>query len=129
MKSVQVVLQRDISEIYSNNYNPDWLELWDANMDLAPVKDFFGVITYITEYAFKPEPQELAIRKALEACKDEDVLTKMKVIASSFQDNRQMGEAEACYQVLPELNMTMSNVAKQWVCLDRDEDRTKRART
>ena len=128
MKFVQVVLQRDISEIYSNNYNPEWLQLWDANMDLAPVKDFFGVITYITEYAFKPEPQELAIRKALEACKDEDVLTRMKVIATSFQDNRQMGEAEACYQVLPELNMTMSNVAKQWVCLDRDEDRTKRTR-
>ena len=29
----------------------------------------------------------------------------MKVIATSFQDNRQMGEAEACYQVLPQLNM------------------------
>ena len=42
-------------------------------MDLAPVKDFFGVITYVTEYAFKPEPYELAIRKDLEACKDEDV--------------------------------------------------------
>ena len=31
-------------------------------------------------------------------------------------------------QVLPQLNMTKSNVAKQWICLDRDEDRTKRAR-
>ena len=31
-------------------------------------------------------------------------------------------------QVLPQLNMTMSNVGKQWICLDRDEDRTKRAR-
>ena len=37
-------------------------------------------------------------------------------------------EFEACYQVLPQLNMTMSNVAKQWICLDREEDRTKRAR-
>ena len=100
IKSVQVVLQRDISEIYINNFNPEWLEIWDANHDLAPVKDFFGVITYVTEYAFKPESYELAIRKDLEACKDEDVQTKMKVIAASFQDNRQMGEAEACYQVL-----------------------------
>ena len=83
------------------NFNPEWLEIWDANHDLAPVKDFFGVITYVTEYAFKPESYELAIRKDLEACKDEDVQTKMKVIAASFQDNRQMGEAEACYQVLP----------------------------
>ena len=99
IKSVQVVLQRDISEIYINNFNPEWLEIWDANHDLAPVKDFFGVITYVTEYAFKPESYELAIRKDLEACKDEDVQTKMKVIAASFQDNRQMGEAEACYQV------------------------------
>merc|ERR1711873_131194 len=59
LKAVQVVLQRDVSEIYINNYNPLWLEVWDANMDLAPVKDFFGVITYVTEYAFKPGSAEV----------------------------------------------------------------------
>lgn len=127
-KCVQVVLQRDISEIYINAYNIEWLEEWDGNIDIQPVGDFFGVITYVTEYAFKPEPEEMAIRRALETCNDKDMESKMKVIAQSFQDNRQMGEAEATYKILPNLTMTMSNVGKQWVCLDRDEDRTKRVR-
>ena len=74
LKAVQVVLQRDVSEIYINNFNPLWLELWDANMDLAPVKDFFGVITYVTEYAFKPEPtswpsEKISRRAKMRTCR------------------------------------------------------------
>ena len=125
LKAVQVVLQRDVSEIYINNFNPLWLEVWDANMDLAPVKDFFGVITYVTEYAFKPEPQELAIRKALEACKDEDVLTRMKVIATSFQDNRQMGEAEAIHNFFLDFYFEDSNVACVFIPTARRVNRSK----
>ena len=62
---VKVVLQRDIREIYVNTYNPLWLEMWDGNMDLSPVKDFFAVVTYITECAFKSEPQELEMKRLL----------------------------------------------------------------
>ena len=70
----------------------------------------------------------LAITKALDECKDKDMKTKMKVIAQSFQDNREMGEAEATYKILPHLNMVMSNIAKQWVCVSSEEERTTRAR-
>ena len=45
-----VLLQRDIDEIYINNYNPEWLLNWNANMDIQPVLDFFAVITYVTDY-------------------------------------------------------------------------------
>ena len=83
---VKVVLQRDIAEIYINNYNPKWLEFWDANIDISPVKDFFAVITYITEYAFKPEPQEIEMRRMLESVKDKSMEEKMKVVAQAFQD-------------------------------------------
>ena len=127
-KGVQVVLQRDIEEVNINPYNVQWLEVWNGNLDIQPVQDFFGVITYITEYAFKPEPQEAAIKRALESVKDENMEKKMKVIAQSFQDNREMGEAEATYKMLPNLQMAMSNVGKQWVCLSRPEERTTRAR-
>ena len=125
---VKVVLQRDIAEIYVNNYNAKWLDLWDGNMDLSPVKDFFAVLTYITEYAFKPEPQELEMRRLLELVKDEGVEKQMRVIAQAFQDTREMGFSEALYKVLPELVMTNSNVKKQWVCVGKEEERTTRAR-
>jgi hypothetical protein len=127
-KGVEVVLQRDIDEIYINAFNVLWLEEWNGNIDIQPVQDFFAVITYITEYAFKPEPQEAAITQALEAIKDESMENKMKMIAQSFQDNREMGEAEASYKIQPNLLMTNSNVGKQWVCLARPEERTTRAR-
>ena len=125
---VKVVLQRDIAEININNYNPQWLEFWDANMDLSPVKDFFAVITYITEYAFKPEPQEIEMRRMLESVNDKTMEEKMKVVAQAFQDTREMGYSEAIYKLLPELLMTNSNVKKQWVCVGREEERTTRAR-
>ena len=72
-KGVQIILQRDIEEVNINSYNPKWLELWNANLDIQPVADFFAVVTYITEYAFKPEPQELEIIKALEAVKGQSM--------------------------------------------------------
>ena len=125
---VKVVLQRDIGEIYVNTYNPLWLEMWDGNMDLSPVKDFFAVVTYITEYAFKPEPQELEMKRLLELVKDESMEKQMRVIAQAFQDTREMGFSEAVYKLLPELVMTNSNVKKQWVCVGREEERTTRAR-
>ena len=125
---VKVVLQRDISEIYVNNYSPVWLLFWDGNMDLSPVKDFFAVLTYITEYAFKPEPQELEMKRLLELAKDESMEKQMRVIAQAFQDTREMGFSEALYKVLPELVMTNSNVKKQWVCVGKEEERTTRAR-
>ena len=40
-----VLPQRDIDEIYVNNYNPEWLKAWNANLDIQPVLDFFAVIT------------------------------------------------------------------------------------
>ena len=127
-KGVQIILQRDIEEVNINSYNPKWLELWNANLDIQPVADFFAVVTYITEYAFKPEPQELEIIKALEAAKGQSMEKMMKVIHQYFQDTREMGEAEIIYKIIPSMLLTNSNVKKQWVCLSREKDRTTRAR-
>ena len=50
-----MLLQRYIDEIYVNNYNSEWLEAWNANLDIQPVLDFFAVITYVTDYWAKPD--------------------------------------------------------------------------
>ena len=52
-KGSEVLLRRDIDEIFINNYNTEWIEAWDANLDIAPVYDYFGIITYITDYFTK----------------------------------------------------------------------------
>ena len=48
-KGVNVILARDIDELYVNNYNPEWIEAWNGNIDTSPVFDFFAVVTYVTE--------------------------------------------------------------------------------
>ena len=46
-KGFSVVLQRDVSEIYINNYNLEWLPVWNSNMDISPVMDIFAVLVYV----------------------------------------------------------------------------------
>ena len=46
----KMLLRRDINELFINNYNPEWLESWDSNIDISLVSDFYGAITYITDY-------------------------------------------------------------------------------
>ena len=52
----------------------------------------------------------------------------MKVLANAFLQKREMGEPEAVYKLIPSMVMTNSNVTCQWVCVDRDEAKTKRMR-
>ena len=52
-KGSEVLLRRDIDEIFVNNYNQEWIVAWDANLDISPVYDYFGIITYITDYFMK----------------------------------------------------------------------------
>ena len=52
-KGSEVLLRRDIDEVFMSNYNPEWMEAWDANHDISPVYDYFGVITYVTDYFTK----------------------------------------------------------------------------
>ena len=54
-KGVNVILARDIDELYVNNYDPEWVLAWDGNIDKQPCFDFFAVVTYITEYFTKDE--------------------------------------------------------------------------
>ena len=107
-----VLLQRDVNEIFINNYNPEWLINWNANLDIQPVLDFFGVITYVTDYWAKPDEGLTPILKeAAKNLKSEpDQQKKCQQMANTFMTNRQMGEAEAYYKILPSLTLKYSSV-------------------
>ena len=105
-----VVLKRDISEIYINNYNEEWILSWNGNLDLQICLDFFAVITYITDYYSKSETKVSDL--LIEACKqnkDASLQTKMLLLAQVFLRHRQMGETEA-YRMLPGLHFKDSNI-------------------
>ena len=122
-----VLLQRDVDEIYVNNYNPEWLINWNANLDIQPVLDFFAVITYVTDYwAKSDEGLTPILKEAAKKLKSEPELKKRcQQMANTFMSNRQMGEAEAYYKILPNLTLKYSNVDTIFVPSDKKSMRSK----
>ena len=54
-----------MNEICINNFNHIWMLVWDGNMDIQPLIDYFSIITYITDYVTKAEKQTEEILKAV----------------------------------------------------------------
>ena len=50
-----MILKRDVKERNVNNYNPEMINAWNANMDIQLALDPFAVITYIINYTTKDE--------------------------------------------------------------------------
>ena len=47
VKDYTIVLKRDISEIFINNFNSEWLPVWNSNMDISPVFNYHAVVVYV----------------------------------------------------------------------------------
>ena len=111
-----IVHERDIDEIYINNYNPGWIRSWNANMDLQLCLDFFAVITYISDYYSKDDSGTLKhIKEALREAGNEPLKAKLSLVAHTFLTHRQIGESEAFFRILPHLNMKHSNIESIFV--------------
>ena len=50
-----VLLKRDIDEIQVNNYNPEWIEVWNTLMDIQLRLNYFSLITYVIDYWSKSD--------------------------------------------------------------------------
>ena len=102
--SYSVHLKRTVSEIYVNSYNKEWIKAWDGNMDIQICLDFFGVITYVTDYVSKDDTAIMnTLLEAAKSCQSESSKQRMKIIMNTFLTHRQMGEAEVYYRIFPDL--------------------------
>ena len=117
IKGSTVLLQRDIDEIFMNNYNPEMITTWDANMDLQPTFDYYAVITYINDYVTKMDKaqQDFLLLAIKQIPKDQDFWKRCIDLANMFQSHRQVGEAEVYYKLFPHMNLTYSSVATVFV--------------
>ena len=106
----KVVIERDLTEIFINSYNAEWMEAWDGNMDMQPCFDYHATITYITDYYAKDDTGLLElINSVLQQDTSESTKEKMKTVANTFLTHRQIGEAEAVYRLLPHMVLKNSN--------------------
>ena len=116
-KGSEVLLRRDIDEIYVNNYNAEWLVIWDANLDISPVYDYYGTITYITDYFTKDSTGLTDVLKTAvkQLSDDMDMREKCNRLADQFMTHRQVGEMEVLYKLFANMNLAYSSVATIFV--------------
>ena len=122
-KGVNIILARDIDEMYINNYNPEWIRAWDANMDIQPCFDFFAVITYVTEYFTKDESGTSRLLKmAAKVCSELELTQQKRHIKNTFLTNRQIGISEAYMRILPEFRLKDSTIGTDFLQHGKRED-------
>ena len=76
IKGFGIVLTRDVDEVWINKYNPEFLEIWDGNIDVALVFDMYAVVTYIADYYMKVRHSLFQI-----------IVLILLILLSMFQDN------------------------------------------
>ena len=123
----KVVIERDLTEIFINSYNAEWMEASDGNMDMQPCFDYHATITYITDYYAKDDTGLLElINSVLQQDTSESTKERMKTVANTFLTHRQIGEAEAVYRLLPNMVLKNSNVTCQWLSVGKRAEMSKR---
>ena len=49
----KLYLKRGTNSCFINNYNPELLKAWQANIDLQSVYNYYKVVSYVTAYFLK----------------------------------------------------------------------------
>ena len=110
-RGTMVILERKPSEMWVNNYNPLFMKVWQANMDIQFCMDSYAIITYITDYLTKGDAgltQEL--RKALKETKNCNNFDQLNHLKMTYFKNKQVSVAEAAYRLIRGLDLKKSNI-------------------
>lgn len=104
-------LKRRIKERWVNNYNPEMIYAWNANMDIQLAFDPYAVVTYIVSYMNKDENQmSKFMMEALRADTKQNAREKLKTLKMAYLTHRQVGIAEATYRLIPGMYLKKSDV-------------------
>ncbi|XP_049339759.1 uncharacterized protein LOC125804686 [Astyanax mexicanus] len=102
-KKTQVVLKREITDLWVNPYNKNLLKAWNANMDIQYIVDAYACIVYIISYISKAEKEMGLLLSAAhrEASKHNNVDVKgtLQQLGSVYLHNRDVGAQEAVYRL------------------------------
>ena len=70
----QIILKRKPNERFINQYNPDILRIWRANMDVQFITDVYSCVMYITSYMLKSErSMSELLKKVAEEAKSSEI--------------------------------------------------------
>ena len=101
-KSTNVVLKRSPKEAWVNQYNPQLLSCWNANMDIQYVTDAYACVVYIVSYISKAERE---ISQVLDCTQREardgnmEAKSAMKKLGAAYLHQREVSAQEASFRV------------------------------
>ena len=115
-RGTNIILKRSLKERNVNNYNPEFMLVWQANMDIQFCTDTYAVITYITDYMTKADKGfEKLLETVLKQTPSSDHKERLNNLKKIYFMNRQISSSEAIYRLLPTLNMKGSNLKTKFV--------------
>ena len=113
-----------MKERFINTYNPEWLDAWDANMDIQIALDPYAIITYIVSYVSKDESGMTGfLKEALSASYSASQEKKLKTLLHTYLTHRQVGLSEAVYRAIRDMKLKDSNIACIWLSTGFPENR------
>ncbi|KAK6167006.1 hypothetical protein SNE40_021119 [Patella caerulea] len=121
-KKNNLVLKRDPKDVWINQYNPDLLRAWNANLDIQYVFDAYSCIVYIVSYISKSE-REIGLllgdahKEAVEG--NLDAKSSLKKISSTYLHSREVSAQEAAYRVC---NLRLKEASRKVVFIPTGEN-------
>ncbi|XP_042601481.1 uncharacterized protein LOC122140744 [Cyprinus carpio] len=102
-RNTQVVLKRQINEVWVNQYSKPLLKCWNANLDIQYVVDAYACVVYIISYISKSEREIglLLSNAQREARKEGNISAKdaLKNLGSVYLHNRDVCAQESVYRL------------------------------
>ena len=98
----EIILKRDVNEVWINQYNKNALLMWNGNLDLQYCGNSYRCVAYVLSYLAKAERQ---MSKLLKATADESkegnlsAKSAMYKMGSKYLCNREVSSQEASYIV------------------------------
>ena len=120
-----LILKRNVNEVWTNNYNPNWLKAWNANIDFQLAHDPYAILTYICSYVGKDESGMTQwLKDALRATKHLAREEQLKALKTAWLTHRQIGASETIVRLMPGFHLTESNIGCVWVATGYPENRS-----
>ncbi|XP_041461886.1 uncharacterized protein LOC121413199 isoform X1 [Lytechinus variegatus] len=97
-----VIIQREPQDVWVNQYNPQLLRAWNANMDLQYVTNAYACVAYIVSYMSKAEREMgMLLSHTLSEMEEgnTDAKQSMKKLGQAYMHNREVSAQESVYRV------------------------------
>ena len=119
-----IILKRTVKERMVNNYVPNFLKAWRANLDFQICLDNYAVVTYITDYLTKTDMRlTQMLKKALKEYQGKNDFQMKNHLKKVFFTHRQQCVSESSYLLIPGLDLKGSSVKTKFIATGFPEER------